>query len=65
LPIHIQKITDKKLVLFMENPYHPSFNTKKLKGENNIWQGRINIAYRFVFQIKGDVFSLLSIFRHK
>lgn len=65
LPKEIQKIADKQFQLFLENPYHPSLNSKKLKGEENVWQARINYYYRFTFMIQGDVYYLLHIFHHK
>jgi len=65
LPKEIQKTADKQFKLFLENPFHPSLNSKKLKGENNVWQARINYNYRFTFLIKGDAYYLLHIFRHK
>ena len=65
LPTEIQKQLNKGLKLFLDNPHHPSLNTKKLKGFENIWQGRINQVYRFTFMQKGDVYFLLHIFHHK
>lgn len=61
----LQKQAAKQLKLFLENPHHPSLHTKKLKGFESIWQGRISQAYRFTFMLKNEVYYLLHIFRHK
>lgn len=33
VPQHIQKDFDKKIAVFIKNPYHPSLKTHKLKGK--------------------------------
>ncbi|MFH1426940.1 MAG: hypothetical protein ABIG60_00180 [Patescibacteria group bacterium] len=65
LPLEIQKSATKQLTIFLKNPRHPSLNTKKLKGQNNLWQGRISKSYRFVFFIENNLYKLISIFHHK
>ncbi|MFH1741387.1 MAG: type II toxin-antitoxin system mRNA interferase toxin, RelE/StbE family [bacterium] len=65
LPRDVRDRARKQLALFLENPRHPSLQSKKLKGIQGIWQARITHAYRFTFQIEGDLYRLLHIFHHE
>lgn len=54
----IQKIAAKKILVFENNPFHPSLNTHKLKGYlNSFWSFYINKKYRVLFRFlnKGEV----------
>lgn len=43
LPKNLQKVAARKLLLFENNPFHPSLNTHKLKGElSAFWSFYIN-----------------------
>jgi mRNA-degrading endonuclease RelE of RelBE toxin-antitoxin system len=64
LPAAIQERAEKKLALFLENPRHPSLQTKKMEGQSDIWEGRITDDYRFTFQIEGDLYKLRRIGTH-
>ena len=50
LPKEIQKKFDDKLVLFMNNPSHPSLRVKQIQGVKNRWEGSVTMKYRFTFQ---------------
>jgi mRNA-degrading endonuclease RelE of RelBE toxin-antitoxin system len=50
LPKEIQEKVIKAFELFKENSRHPSLVVKKVKGTNDIWEGRIDRFYRFTFQ---------------
>ena len=51
LPRNIKKISVKKILLFENNPYHPSLNTHKLKGPlAGYWSFYINKNYRVLFR---------------
>lgn len=51
LPKNLQKIAAKKLLLFENNPFHPSLNTHKLKGDISLfWSFYINNNYRVMFR---------------
>jgi len=54
LPSDIQKKVDKQLILLVNNFNHPSLYTKKIKGRQGIWEGRVDIHYRFTFEIVED-----------
>jgi mRNA-degrading endonuclease YafQ of YafQ-DinJ toxin-antitoxin module len=55
LPKNIQKIATNKIFLFEDNPYHPSLNTHKLKGElAGYWsfyvtRDQYRVLFRFIF----------------
>jgi len=51
LPKDIQKMATRKIILFEDNPYHPSLNTHKLKGPLfGYWSFYINKNYRVLFR---------------
>lgn len=64
LPKQIQIRTDKQLKFLLENPYYPSLSIKKIRGETDIWKGRISKDYRFTFKISGDKFIIRRIGHH-
>ena len=49
LPASVQKKALKAFVLFAENPKHPSLQVKKVKGFEDIWEGRIDRQYWYTF----------------
>ncbi|MEK7167040.1 MAG: hypothetical protein AAB732_01335 [Patescibacteria group bacterium] len=61
----VQKITDKKLKLFIKNPHHPSLRAKKIRGSLNIWEASITMNYRFTFQKEKNEIILRNIGAHK
>jgi len=51
LPVDIQKIAAKKILLFEDNPFHPGLNTHKLKGVlSHFWSFSITKSYRVLFR---------------
>jgi len=54
LPKKIQIKTDKKTILFRQNPFNPILRTEKLhpKG-HDVWSFRVDINYRIVFKFTG------------
>lgn len=64
LPTEIQRRVDKKIKLLAENLSHPSLRVKKVKGKRNIYEGSINMGYRFLFLITENAYILLRIGRH-
>jgi hypothetical protein len=53
-PLAIQKAFDKQTALLVQNPRHPSLRAKKIDETNDVWQGRVNRSWRFLFKIEGD-----------
>jgi mRNA-degrading endonuclease RelE of RelBE toxin-antitoxin system len=64
LPHDIRKLTDKQLGLLLSNPKHPSLSLKEMKDPRDIWEGRINLSYRFTLQIREDVYLLRKVGTH-
>ena len=64
LPEPIKEQTDKQLILFLDNPHHPSLRVKKIKGHPKIWEGRITKNYRFTSQIEEEIYILRRIGIH-
>lgn len=60
----LQARVDKQLALLLQNLRHPSLRAKKYDEARDIWQGRVNQAYRFYFQIRGDTYEILTIIPH-
>ncbi len=51
LPTHIQEKAIKAFSLFQQDPGHPSLGIKKMKGKEGVWEGRVDMAYRFSFSL--------------
>ena len=64
LPSSLQARVDKQLALLLQNLQHPSIHAKKYDEKRNVWQGRVNQAYRFYFHIEGDTYEIVSITPH-
>ena len=66
LPQEIQRRAEKQLRLFIQNPHHPSLQTRKLRSDptGKTWYGRITRDYRFTFEIQGETYLLKSIGSH-
>ena len=64
LPQHLQRRVDKVLGLLLENPRHPSLQIKRIRGQENRWEGRVTLHYRFIFSLEGDAYLLLRVGTH-
>jgi len=66
LPREIQRQTDRKLRLFLQNPRYPSLQVRKLQRDptGKTWYGRITRDYRFTFRIEGEAYILLNVGKH-
>ena len=51
LPDNVQRKVDKQIGLLSRDFRQPSLHTKKIKGKEGIWEGRIDIHYRLTFEI--------------
>jgi mRNA-degrading endonuclease RelE of RelBE toxin-antitoxin system len=60
----LQALVDKQLTLLLQNLRPPSVRAKKYDERRDIWQGRVNQAYRFYFQIAGDTYEIIAITPH-
>lgn len=60
----LQKKADKQFALLLTDFRHPSLNTKKYQGIEDLWQGRIDKSYRFYFHIIEPDYIIISIINH-
>ncbi len=52
---NIQKIAERKLLLFEENSFHPSLHAHKLKGSlSGFWAFSVTRSYRVLFRFLKD-----------
>ena len=63
LPPDIQRALDKALGFLLSSPRHPSLRAKKIPG-TEIWYARASRAWRFTFQLQGDVAILRRVGTH-
>ncbi len=63
-PRTIQRAFDRRAALLVEDLRHPSLRAKKYDEAHDIWQARVNDAWRFYFQIEGDTYMLLDLIPH-
>jgi len=63
LPIAAQKKFTKQLKFLLENYRHPSLATRKMGG-SDIFEARVDLHYRFTFQIDGNEIILRTIGPH-
>jgi mRNA-degrading endonuclease RelE of RelBE toxin-antitoxin system len=64
LPEKIKTKFNRQIEMLISNFQHPSLHTKKMKGHAYVWEGRVDIQYRFTFQIDQDVLILRKIGHH-
>ena len=64
LPESIKRRAERQLILFVQNPRHPSLRIKKMEGTKDIWEGRITKGYRFTFQVRAVFCTLRRIGTH-
>lgn len=61
-----QKQTFSKLKLLMQNPFHPSLRTKKVKGIEDVFEMSVNMDIRILWRYeKGIIILLMEIGHHK
>jgi mRNA-degrading endonuclease RelE of RelBE toxin-antitoxin system len=64
LPLPLKKKADKQFNMLVTDINYPSLRTKKMQGENNIWEARIDYHYRFTFQVTDQLITIRSIGQH-
>jgi len=65
LDLPIRRKVEKALRLFIENPYHPSLHTKKMQGTDTVFEARVDIHYRFTFDVQpGGIYRLRNLDNH-
>ena len=64
LPAALQNRFDKKLLLFLENPRHPSLNVHRYKSQEDVWEAYVTDNYRFTFSITNESIIFRNIGSH-
>lgn len=63
LPLKIKLKVDKQFLYLLENSRHPSLRTRKMGG-GKVFEARIDVHYRFTFQIEKNIIYVLTIGPH-
>jgi mRNA-degrading endonuclease RelE of RelBE toxin-antitoxin system len=63
-PASVQKAFYKQAMFLAANLQHPSLHAKKFDEDEDIWQARINRAWRFYFRIHDDTALVTSLIPH-
>ena len=64
LPKNIQGKVKKALRLLDENPRHPSLRVKRIQGTDKIFEGRVDLKYRFSFEFENEDVVLRNVDNH-
>ncbi|MBK7897220.1 MAG: hypothetical protein WAS33_22165 [Candidatus Promineifilaceae bacterium] len=64
LPQTIQNKVKKAIRLLVENPGHPSLRIKRIQGTDRIFEGRVDLKYRFSFEYDNDDILLRNVDNH-
>jgi len=64
LPAQVQKQADRKLQYLAENIRHPSLRVKRVRKYRGVYEGSINMGYRFLFLMTPDAYVLVRIGTH-
>lgn len=63
LPLATRNKAKKKFLLLASNTFHPSLRVKRMSG-TSVWEGSIDLFYRFTFHKEGDTLIIRSIGPH-
>jgi plasmid maintenance system killer protein len=63
-PAAVQRAFWKQLEFLVSNLNHPSLHAKKYGGAEDLWQARVNRAWRFYFKLVSDKCHLVDITAH-
>jgi hypothetical protein len=64
LPAQVRKHTDRKLLYLARDIGHPSLRVERVRKYADVYEGSINMQYRFLFQIASEAYVLLRIGKH-
>lgn len=60
----IQERFNKQLILFTNDPKHPSLKVHRYRTEENVWEGYVSDKYRFTFSIVNEGYIFRNIGPH-
>lgn len=69
---HYKKLNDiekkqfkNKLIIFQDNPLHPSLRVKRIQGTTNLYEFSVNMDIRVIWYYEGDtIVALIDIGHH-
>jgi mRNA-degrading endonuclease RelE of RelBE toxin-antitoxin system len=64
LPIEVRRALKKKLELLVENPRHPSLRTKKIQGQDSLFEASVTMNIRMTWQYTEEGILLRNIGEH-
>lgn len=64
LPKKIREKCKKQLKLLLYDYRYPSLRTEKIEGTKNIFAARVDIKYRFSFQVEHEYYILRTVGDH-
>lgn len=64
LSMPVQNKVKKALRLLDENPHYPSLRVKRIQGTDKLYEGRIDLKYRFSFEFDGEDILLRNVDNH-
>lgn len=64
LPVKIKTKLHHQLNILSENFRYPSLRAKKIHGQTDIWEARLDRFYRFSFKIENDIIYLRRVGPH-
>lgn len=63
-PPNVRRAFEKQLRFLVDNLQHPSLHAKKYDESKDLWQARVNRAWRFYFKITDDTYRIEQIIPH-
>jgi mRNA-degrading endonuclease RelE of RelBE toxin-antitoxin system len=63
-PERVRRAVDKQLGFLLKNLKHSSLRAKKYDEDKDVWQARITLDWRFYFQIRKDIYYIITIIKH-
>lgn len=64
LPSDIQQRVDQKLGFLLRDPRHPSLRIHKLRSVEGLWEFRVTMSHRVIFELEGEHYVLLGVGPH-
>lgn len=64
LPEHIKRKANRQFLALSQNFRHPSIRAKKIEGFSDVWEGRIDRFYRFIFTLGKDIITIIRVGPH-
>ena len=65
LPAAIRKKVDRKLQYLAQDLRHPGLSARKMTGQDDIWEARVDEHYRMTFRIVDDTIVLRAVGTHE